>query len=112
VSLTCAAARSGPARSGGGSAGSRADRSTGGPPASLYNGELASRTRQYSLLTCPPTDTFWTAGRWSLTRCCSSSGNIYQRLKRTPTKYARQRHGSGPASGHPHLGLKEVPGIA
>ena len=53
MSLTCPAARSGPARSGGGSAGSRADRSTGGPPASLYNGELASRTRQYSLLTCP-----------------------------------------------------------
>jgi hypothetical protein len=112
VSLTCPAARSGPARSGGGSAGSRADRSTGGPPASLYNGELRFPDSAVLVADLPPTDTFWTAGRWSLTRCCSSSGNIYQRLKRTPTKYARQRHGSGPASGHPHLGLKEVPGIA
>ena len=90
MSLTCPAARSGPARSGGGSAGSRADRSTGGPPASLYNGELRFPDSAVLVADLPPTDTFWTAGRWSLTRCCSSAETFTRdssgRPRSTPAK--------------------------
>jgi hypothetical protein len=64
VSLACPAARSGPiplaAAVGLREAVQTKHRWTAG---SLYNGELASRTLQYFLPTCLPTDTFSTAGR-------------------------------------------------